>query len=71
MYGKRGAGVPKTEEQDKIDIIQGTLVKAFGVIGGYITEIEKQLIYQKLCLRLHFYNFSRHVLQQSYAPLDI
>ena len=38
IYGKRGAGV--AEEQgvmERIDIIQGTLAKAFGVIGGYIT----------------------------------
>ena len=37
MYGPRGAGV--AEEQkcvDGVDIIQGTLAKAFGVQGGYI-----------------------------------
>ena len=38
MYGKRGAGVLQDRGvMDKIDIIQGTLAKAFGVIGGYIT----------------------------------
>ena len=38
MYGKRGAGVRQDRGvMDKIDIIQGTLAKAFGVIGGYIT----------------------------------
>ena len=38
MYGKRGAGVVQDRGvMDKIDIIQGTLAKAFGVIGGYIT----------------------------------
>ena len=38
MYGKRGAGVAEDRGvMDKIDIIQGTLAKAFGVIGGYIT----------------------------------
>lgn len=38
IYGEKGAGI--TEElglQDKIDIIQGTLSKAYGVMGGYIT----------------------------------
>jgi 5-aminolevulinate synthase len=37
LYGARGAGV--AEEQfcvDGVDIIQGTLAKAFGVQGGYI-----------------------------------
>ena len=37
LYGKRGAGV--AEEQfcvDGVDVIQGTLAKAFGVQGGYI-----------------------------------
>lgn len=38
LYGKRGAGVANLRGyEDKIDIIQGTLGKAIGVIGGYIT----------------------------------
>ena len=39
MYGKKGSGV--TEElglQNSIDIIQGTLGKAFGTMGGYISS---------------------------------
>jgi 5-aminolevulinate synthase len=37
LYGNRGAGIANEEGlSDKIDIIQGTLGKAFGVIGGYI-----------------------------------
>ncbi|MDE0538161.1 MAG: 5-aminolevulinate synthase [Rhodospirillales bacterium] len=37
MYGECGAGVAEREGlMDRIDIIQGTLAKAFGVIGGYI-----------------------------------
>ena len=38
MYGERGAGIAEREGlMDEVDIIQGTLAKAYGVIGGYIT----------------------------------
>ena len=37
MYGKRGAGIAEQLNlSNDIDIIQGTLAKAIGVIGGYI-----------------------------------
>ena len=37
MYGSQGAGVANMlGSEQEIDIIQGTLAKAFGVIGGYI-----------------------------------
>ena len=39
MYGKTGAGISeKFNLQNDIDIIQGTLAKAFGTIGGYIAS---------------------------------
>ena len=38
IYGSRGAGVAEQENvMHDIDILQGTLAKAFGVMGGYIT----------------------------------
>jgi 5-aminolevulinate synthase len=37
LYGPRGAGVAARDEaMHRIDIVEGTLAKAFGVMGGYI-----------------------------------
>ncbi len=38
MYGARGGGVTEREGlADQVDLIEGTLGKAYGVVGGYIT----------------------------------
>ncbi|WP_225873908.1 5-aminolevulinate synthase [Terrihabitans soli] len=37
MYGDHGAGVAEREGvMDRVDVIEGTLAKGFGVVGGYI-----------------------------------
>jgi 5-aminolevulinate synthase len=50
MYGLRGAGVAERDGAlDKVDIVQGTLAKAFGVVGGYIASTEATVDFIRSC----------------------
>jgi 5-aminolevulinate synthase len=50
MYGARGAGVAERDGAlDKVDIVQGTLAKAFGVVGGYIASTAPTIDFVRSC----------------------
>ncbi|MGI9462230.1 MAG: 5-aminolevulinate synthase [Alphaproteobacteria bacterium] len=74
LYGETGAGVAEqTGVMDEVDIIQGTLGKAFGQIGGYVAGKKEVIDYIRSIGHGFIFTTSLppHVAAGAMAALDI